>query len=154
MYWVRKGIIGGSSIPYTLSEISEWKSRGVRRVLVLPEDWEIEEAWGDIQYYLKIIAENGFEYLHEPISDGHAPTEEQFSRILSWLSSGKGNLVHCIGGIGRTGTIIAGYLMVKEGFSSREAVEEVRKYQPGSVQTLKQYEFLLRLEKWTTSSTF
>ncbi|MEM3950599.1 MAG: protein phosphatase, partial [Saccharolobus sp.] len=44
MYWVRRKAIGGSGLPYTENEILEWRKEGVKRVLVLPEDWEIEES--------------------------------------------------------------------------------------------------------------
>ncbi|QIW23444.1 protein phosphatase [Sulfolobus sp. S-194] len=147
MYWVRKGIIGGSPIPYTEDELDEWKREGVKRILVLPEEWEIEEAWGSMDYYFHLLKEKGFEFLHEAVPDGYAPTFDQFLRIYEWLKKGNANLVHCIGGIGRTGTIIAGYLVLKEGLDSGEAIEEVRNYRPGAVQTYEQQLFLLQLEK-------
>jgi len=42
-------------------------------------------------------------------------------------------LVHCHAGLGRTGTIIAGYLMRSRGMSAREAIDLVRKARPGSI---------------------
>ena len=147
MYWVRKGIIGGSPIPYTEDDLDEWKREGVKRILILPEEWEIEEAWGSMDYYFSLLREKGFEFLHEPIPDGYAPTFDQFLRIYEWLKKGYANLVHCVGGIGRTGTIIAGYLMLEEDLDSGEAIEEVRNYRPGAVQTYEQQLFLLQLEK-------
>jgi len=146
LYWVRKGIIGGSQMPYSVDELDLWKSEGVRRVLVLAEDWEIEEAWGNAEYYFSLLKEKGFEYLHSPVPDGHAPKKEQFFEIFRWLGRGKGNLVHCVGGMGRTGTVIAGYLMLTESLNAQQAVEEVRKYRPGAVQTLNQFKLLLELE--------
>ncbi|ARM74876.1 protein-tyrosine phosphatase family protein [Acidianus manzaensis] len=144
MYWVRKNIIGGSELPYTIDEIKTWKNKGVKKVLVLPEDWEIEEAWGDTKYYFSLLEENNLKYLHIPIPDGYPPTESQFEEIMQWLD-GKGNLVHCVGGIGRTGTVIAAYLIIKEGFNPIDAVDEVRNYRPGAVQTLQQHEFLFKI---------
>jgi protein-tyrosine phosphatase len=153
MFWVRRGVIGGSHMPYSLDEIDDWKAEGIRRVLVLAEDWEIEEAWGNSDYYFSLLKERGFEVLHSPVPDGHPPEEGQFREIVNWLDKGKGNLIHCVGGIGRTGTVIAGYLMVKEGLSAQDAVEEVRKYRPGAVQTLNQFKFLLKLEGIWSSAT-
>ncbi|AWR96397.1 protein phosphatase [Acidianus sulfidivorans JP7] len=144
MYWVRKNIIGGSSLPYTIDEIKEWKHNGVKKVLVLPEDWEIEESWGDTKYYFSLLEENNLQYLHIPIPDGYYPSESQMEEIMEWLE-GNGNLVHCVGGIGRTGTVIAAYLIIKEGLNPLDAVEEVRKYRPGAVQTMQQYEFLFKI---------
>lgn len=146
MYWVRKNVIGGSGLPYTVDEINGWKRQGVKKVLILPEEWEIEEAWGDVNYYFSILEENGLKYLHIPIPDGYPPTDSQFEEIMEWLD-GKGNLIHCVGGIGRTGTVIAAYLIIKEGLDVGEAIDEVRRYRPGAVQTLEQHEFLLSVGK-------
>lgn len=132
-------------MPYSEYDIEEWKSNGVKRVLVLAEDWEIEEAWGDRDYYFSILKNKGLEVLHEPIPNGYPPTLEQFKEIIRWLLKDHGNLVHCVGGIGRTGTIIAGYLMVTENFDAFSAIEEVRSYRPGAIETYEQEMFLIRL---------
>ncbi|MBM3501696.1 MAG: hypothetical protein FJX74_23835 [Armatimonadetes bacterium] len=42
--------------------------------------------------------------------------------------------VHCLGGVGRTGTLIACYL-VSIGSNAEEAIAQVRRRRPGSVQT-------------------
>ena len=147
MYWVRKGIIGGSPIPYTKEELEEWKKNGVKRVLILPEDWEIEEAWGSVDYYYSLLDELGFEYFHVRIPDGYPPTLQQFIEIYKWLRQGKGNLVHCVGGMGRTGTVIASYLVLSEGLDAESAIEEVRRYKPGAVQTYEQELFVLQVER-------
>jgi atypical dual specificity phosphatase len=41
---------------------------------------------------------------------------------------------HCLGGVGRTGTMVACYLVVR-GATPREAIAEVRARRPGSIQT-------------------
>lgn len=146
MYWVRRKTIGGSGLPYTENEILEWRKEGVKRVLVLPEDWEIEESWGDKDYYLSILKKNGLQPLHIPIQDGGVPSDSQFLTIMRWLLSEKeGNLVHCVGGIGRTGTILASYLILSEGLDVESAINEVRLVRPGAVQTYEQEMFLLRV---------
>lgn len=147
MYWVRRKIIGGSPLPYTEDEIESWKKEGVKRVLILPEDWEIEEAWGDKEYYFSVLRSRNFEYLHVPIPDGGVPNEKQFITIMRWLLSKKeGNLVHCVGGLGRTGTILASYLILTEGLDADTAIDEVRRVRPGAVQTYEQLMFLLNVE--------
>lgn len=150
MYWVRKREIGGSCLPYSVDEIREWKAKGVKRVLVLPEEWEIEEAWGTADYYFSILKDNGLDYIHVPIPDNYPPSIAQFNEIYEWLNKGKGNLVHCVGGIGRTGTIIAAYLIMKESYEPYDAVAEVRKYREGAVQSLQQFEFLMKLSSSKT----
>ena len=49
--------------------------------------------------------------------------------------------VHCEAGLGRTGTIIATYL-VSEGESAEEAVRRIRALEPSAIETYQQIEFL------------
>jgi protein-tyrosine phosphatase len=146
MYWVRKDRIGGSQIPSNLEDVRDWKRRGVKKVLVLAEEWEIEEVWGSVDYYFQLLREEGFRVLHLPTPDGYPPTLEDFGRALRWLDEGS-NVVHCVAGKGRTGTVIAGYLLVKEGFNPEEAVEEVRRYRPNAVDSVQQLLFLYKLRE-------
>jgi len=69
-----------------------------------------------------------------------------FGRVLRWLDEGS-NVVHCVAGKGRTGTVIAGYLLVKEGLNPEEAVEEVRRYRPNAVDSVQQLLFLYKLRE-------
>jgi protein-tyrosine phosphatase len=61
-------------------------------------------------------------------------------------------LVHCRGGLGRTGTIVACYL-VYNGMSDIEAINYVRTIRPGSIElegqvrTVQQFYKLVKLQK-------
>ena len=46
-------------------------------------------------------------------------------------------VVHCGAGMGRTGTMLACYL-VGQGYAAQDALAEVRQRRPGSVETLEQ----------------
>ena len=46
--------------------------------------------------------------------------------------------VHCSGGKGRTGTMLAAYLIKLQRLSAGEAIEQIRKVRPGSVESKKQ----------------
>ena len=52
----------------------------------------------------------------------------------------QGVVVHCLGGHGRTGTMLACYLVRFLGVSGEEAIEEIRRMRPGSVETVEQEE--------------
>jgi atypical dual specificity phosphatase len=78
---------------------------------------------------------------HLPVADFTAPTLEQVERALviidGFLARGLPVAVHCGAGLGRTGTILACYL-VSQGSTAKEAIEQVRTKRPGSIETLAQ----------------
>ena len=63
------------------------------------------------------------------------------------LSLGESVVVHCAAGYGRTGTMLACYL-VHKGYGPTEAINEVRRKRPGSIETKEQenaiYEYSAR----------
>ena len=56
-------------------------------------------------------------------------------------------LVHCLAGLGRTGTILACYLVKYQNLSADEAIQKVREERPGSIQSYPQEEIIFRFEK-------
>ena len=71
--------------------------------------------------------------------DFAAPSPEQIERsldaVLETLAAGEAAAVHCAGGLGRTGTVLACYLASSEGLGAEEAIQRVRAMRPGSVET-------------------
>lgn len=74
-----------------------------------------------------------------PVKDFAAPSAEQIERSLAAIfearSTGEATAVHCGGGLGRTGTLLACYFVHAEGFSTQDAIERVRRIRPGSIET-------------------
>lgn len=56
--------------------------------------------------------------------------------------------VHCHAGLGRTGLVIACYLIYEHGFDAVRAVQLVRTKRPGSIQTRAQHDFCVEFERW------
>jgi len=88
------------------------------------------------------LEEEGFEHLRLPVRDFSAPTAEQIARFVAFVrrfrrETGKAVAVHCGSGLGRTGTMLACFL-VAEGRSPAQAVTEVRRRRPGSIETEEQ----------------
>ena len=83
----------------------------------------------------------GFDLFHLPISDMTSPTLDQLHAAVEFLRravrGGGGAVAHCGAGFGRTGTVLAAFL-VGEGASARNAVKLVRKLRPGSIETPEQ----------------
>jgi atypical dual specificity phosphatase len=83
------------------------------------------------------------EGLHLPVEDFTPPTLAQIDRFLSEVDRAKSEGValgiHCTAGKGRTGTMLAAYL-VSRGLSAEDAMAKIRELRPGSVETTAQEE--------------
>ena len=94
------------------------------------------------------IEEKGFKRYSIPIQDFTAPVFADFKEfvdiVIDSLKKGK-VLVHCQGGIGRTGTMGAAY-WIKKGLSASEAIKKIRKSMPGAIEMPEQEESLFELE--------
>lgn len=82
------------------------------------------------------LARHGLESLHVPVDDLTAPSPEQFDRALRFIDwqrvHGRSVVVHCRMGQGRTGVVLAAYL-VRMGATPAEALARVRSVCPGAV---------------------
>jgi atypical dual specificity phosphatase len=92
------------------------------------------------------------DYLHLAVEDYGAPSVEVMDEAVDYIdkkiSSGKPVLVHCAAGKGRTGAVLAAYLIKKENFTAEQAIEKIRIMRPGSVQSLTQETALSMYEKY------
>ncbi len=80
--------------------------------------------------------------MYEPVTDFTAPNPEQIDRMVSFISEQietweRPVVVTCYAGLGRTGTVLACYL-VYSGYSAEQAIRLVRDLRPRSIQTREQ----------------
>ena len=101
-----------------------------------------ENAKKGIPYDQSDVELEGFYHDDIPFKDCGIPTDTQVSQFLELISDPEVKAaVHCHAGLGRTGTMIACYLMSNHGFTSRQAVAWLNMSRRGSVMG-KQHQFL------------
>ena len=92
-----------------------------------------------------VYASAGFVFKCFPIPDGGAPTVEEAQEFVRFVDQQRGDqrpvAVHCEAGFGRTGTMIATYL-ISEGENVGSAISRVRAVEKGAIETQEQVRFL------------
>ena len=130
---------GNGAIDAFTDDLAELKDGGIHAVICLLN------VPGDGAIY----RDAGFDFLLLPISDGAAPTPEQAAEAVRFIDNQRENhravAVHCAAGLGRTGTILATYLVAR-GASASEAVSRVRSVEPAAIETSRQLNFLHEFE--------
>lgn len=132
--WVEDGAVLGCAYPRTERALSGLAEQGVRVLVNLHER----------AHDPRLLERHGLRGIHLPVRDFAAPRPEQIEHgvraILGARAAGKVVAVHCGGGLGRTGTLLACYLVRSIGVGADEAIFRVRALRPGSVETRSQNE--------------
>ena len=141
--WIIEGSLAGSALPGLLNELDEdlefIRARGISRIVSLTSRALPEH-----------VREQGFELIHFPIADMGIPTPRACAVLCAQLLEGleqRPVLLHCKGGLGRTGTIAA-CCLVGLGRAPEQALIEVRSVNPNYVQTASQAKFIEHYAAW------
>ncbi len=143
-FWVIPKKLAGASLPWGIDDLKYWWRQGIRAVVILLEEYEMDLTIDDYK-------EVGFEVLWKPIRDMTAPSIDTLISIVEWIDrkikENKPVLVHCFGGLGRTGTVLAAYLVYKN-MEPTKAIEYIRSIRPGAIQTISQLESVMLLKDY------
>jgi atypical dual specificity phosphatase len=140
--WVNERI-AASGIPSRRKHLKWLRSTGVTAILSLTED----------PLPASLVVAEGLDHHHIPMRNHESPSPEKLMLAVRELdrlvNSGNRVLVHCTAGLGRTGTVLAAYLIYKDGLDYLRAVETVRNMRPGSIEdrqitSLRDFERMVR----------
>jgi atypical dual specificity phosphatase len=138
--WLIENIL--AAMPYPESEVAFTllHNMGIRAILNLterPHPYEIPAAIGILTRSI-------------PVPDFTAPTLQQAQEAVAMISSCLENqqpvAVHCMAGLGRTGTMLACYL-VATGTPASNAIMRIREWRPGSIETFEQEAVVYEYER-------
>ena len=143
--WVTQGKLAGSGLPVTQDEFKWVLDKGIKSIVTVREV-PLPSPW---------IDGTDIDYLHLMVEDYGVPNMEVLDEAVNYIDkkiqSGKPVLVHCAAGKGRTGALLAAYMIKKENLTAEQAIEKIRLMRPGSVQSVTQETALSMYEKYVTS---
>ena len=137
--WIIEDKLAGSAIPTSKDEINWLHEQGVKSIITIREE-PLDENWVD-----------EMKYLHVHSNDMGVPTfddlKESVDFIHKRIEDNEPVMVHCLAGLGRTGTILACYLIKYEKMSAEDAIQHVREKRHGSIQSFVQEELIFQYAK-------
>ena len=127
------------------------KERRIRSIVTIKEK-PLSSEW----FKNSGIGEGKIDYFHLNIEDYGAPSLEELDHVVNYISrqldNGRPVMVHCSGGKGRTGTILAAYLIKKRiVMNAYQAINKLRKIRGESIQSKDQENILFDYEKYLKS---
>ena len=138
--WLIEGKLAGSAIPTSFEEIKWLVDGGVKSIVTVREE-SLDDDW------IKNI-----NYLHIHSNDMGVPEFEDLVKAVDFIHQRITNnepvMVHCLAGLGRTGTILACYLIKYQKLSADDSIQKVRESRPGSIQSFPQEEIIFQFEKF------
>ena len=129
--WLEGGRIAGCARPQFECELRALVEEGVSQLVSLSEETPPPAARVE-----------GLAIHFIGVRDFMAPSLQQIQKFIGICKDANGRgervAVHCRGGNGRTGTLLACYLVWSRGLGAGEAIARVRRSRPGSLESQEQ----------------
>jgi len=144
----QRGAMSGDWERDLAADLEAIKSSGAKALVTLMEIDELSAVQVPLTELSAKAASYGLEWHHLPIRDVDVP-DERFEdlwtysgvRLRSLLVKGEKIVIHCLGGLGRTGTV-AGRMLVEFGVTPGDAIKAIRSARTGTIETRKQEEYV------------
>ena len=137
--WLIEDKLAGSAIPTSKDEVKWLQEEGVKSIVTIREE-PLDDDWTSDVNYLHVLSD-----------DMGVPTFDDLKNSVDFIHDRIENnepvLVHCLAGLGRTGTILACYLIKYQKMSAEYAIQHVRKKRHGSIQSFVQEELIFQYAK-------
>ncbi len=141
--WFVEGSLAGAQGPTSSRDIVFYKLQDILAIVRMEEKTISGEPWELVELY-------------EPVPDMSVPSMEQIDRMVRFIEDQietweRPVVVTCRAGQGRTGTILACY-MVHVGHQPDRAISMVREVRPGSIEGLGQEHAVHQFAEFVTAS--
>ena len=138
--WLIDSKLAGCGMPTSTKEIHWFIQNNIKSIVTMTEK-PLPTTWiSDLNY------------MHMPTDDRTAPPMDKIDNVVNFIHNqiikNEPVVVHCAAGIGRTGTILACYLVKYNKNSAKTAIHNVRIKRPGSIQSLSQEQAVFLYEKY------
>ena len=137
--WVIENILAGSALPQSIGAVQWLTEQGIKSIVTIREE-PLADNW------IKDM-----NYLHVMSNDMGVPEFNDLTHAVDFIhrriTNNEPVLVHCLAGMGRTGVVLACYLVKYQNMSADEATQKIREERPGSIQSYPQEEIIFRFEK-------
>jgi atypical dual specificity phosphatase len=132
--WVIPKKLAGSGLPSSYDHLL-WLAKNDIKTVVTVREIPLPDAWIKKIHSLNLTLDSVF----LKTDDYNSPTVYELFDVVDYIDNqinkNKPVVVHCAAGKGRTGTVLAAYLIKKDGLDVYSAIKKIRSLRPGSIQS-------------------